>query len=173
MTKFGLTLTVTCLLLSIVHSSQTPRCDSIGYGRPQPDSCTELISDSFPQANVYSRYFGLKTSSKPPKITRAQFARRVALPVLRENGQWSSRSKVCCGLLTVVLEGCKIAFLAIRFVNGSVSYDTTSWADMRNEADRLQNVCGTYPPTLPGGNVVVGEFNIFHTSHMAYTCMQR
>ena len=166
MTKIGLTVILTWLLLSIVHGFPEARCDSIGYGRPEPTSCMKLIPNQFPPGNLVSRFFGLETSNKPREITTNQFAHRIALPFFRGNGQWSSSFKVCCGLLTVLLDGCKIAFLAIRFVNGSVSYDTSSWGIIRHEAEQLRITCsGASYANSQGGNLVVGEFSRFLRSH--------
>ena len=58
----------------------------------------------------------------------------------------------------IVLDGCKIAFLAIRYLNGSVSYDISAWEDIRSEAQRLKRSCGAFTTTPLGGNLVVGEF---------------
>ena len=55
-------------------------------------------------------------------------------------------------------DGCKMAFLAIRFINGSISSDTGTWLDIRDEAQRLKRLCGAFPTTLVGGNLVVGGF---------------
>ena len=174
MTKISLVVILTWLLLSIVHGFQQPRCDSIGYGRPQLASCIELIPNQFPPGNFVSRFFGLETSNRPREITTNQFAHRIVLPFFRENGRWSSSIRVCCGLLTVILDGCKIAFLAIRFLNGSVSYDTSSWGSIRAEAQRLSSTCcGALYAQSRGGNLVVGGFSKFQWSHMAYHCMHR
>ena len=165
MTKIGLTVILGCLLLSLVHGLQEPRCDSIGYGQPQPASCNKLIPNQFPPGNFVSRFFGLETFNKPRGISTNQFAHRIRLPFFRENCRWSSFFKVCCGLLTVVLDGCKIAFLAIRFLNGSVSYDTSSWGSIRDKAQRLRSTCcGAPHAESQGGNLVVGEFSTFHSS---------
>ena len=174
MTKIGLRVILTWLLLSIVHGLQDCRCDSIGYGRPQPASCKKLIPSQFPPGSFVGRFFSLETSNKPREITTSQFAHRIALPFFRENGPWSSSFRVHCGLLTVISDGCKIAFLAIRFRNGSVSYDTSSWGSIRGEADRLRSTCsGAVYAESEGGNLVVGEFSKFQRSHMAYHCMHR
>ena len=174
MTKICLIVIVTWLLLSIVHAFQEPRCDSIGYGRPQPASCMELIPNQFPPGNFVSRFFGLETSNKPREITTNQFAHRIALPFFRENGRFSSSFNICCSLLTVVLDGCKIALLAIRYINGRISYDTSSWANIRGEAEHLRITCsGTFDTTSQGGNLVVGEFSKSQRSDMAYHCMRR
>lgn len=61
----------------------------------------------------------------------------------------------------IVLDGCKMAFLAIRFLNGSVSYDTSAWEDIRSEAQRLKRLCGAFAAAPLGGNLVVGEFEYF------------
>lgn len=161
MTRLGFKVLVTYLLLVIVHGDarSRPRCDSHAYGQPRSASCTKLILDAFPVEGPLSRFFSLKNTAKPEGITRLQFSRRVALPFLRENGRCSSYFKVCRGLLlTTVLDGCKIAFLAIRFLNGSVSYDTSAWEDIRSEAQRLRRSCGAFPATPLGGNLVVGGF---------------
>ena len=174
MTKIGLIVILTWLLLSIVHGYLRYRCDSIGYGQPQPAACMELIPNRFPPGSFVSRFFGLETSNKPREITTNQFAHRIALPFFRENGQSSSFFRICCGLLTVILDGCKIAFLAIRFLNGSVSYDTSSWGNIRHEAELLRITCsGTVHAESQGGNLVVGEFERYQSSHMAYHCMHR
>ena len=55
-------------------------------------------------------------------------------------------------------DGCKMAFLAIRFINGSVSSDTATWLDIRDEAQRLKRLCGAFATTPVGGNLVVGGF---------------
>ena len=60
-------------------------------------------------------------------------------------------------------DGCKIAFLAVRFLNGSISYDTSTWEQIRGEAQRLKRSCGGFAPALSGGNVVVGEV-LSHTN---------
>lgn len=55
-----------------------------------------------------------------------------------------------------------MAFLAIRFRNGSVSYDTSSWRVIDEELHRLESTCvGTNYALSRGGNLVVGEFSIF------------
>lgn len=174
MTKIGFIVILTWLLLSIVHGFQECRCDSLGYGQPQPASCTRLIPNQFPPGRVVSRLFGLETFNRPREITTNQFAHRIVLPFFRENGWWPSSFRVCCGLLTVILDGCKIALLAIRFLNGSVSYDTSSWGSIRGEAQRLRNICcGAFQAGPQGGVLVVGEFSEFKRSHMAYHCMHR
>ena len=174
MTKIGLKVILTWLLLSIVHGLQEPRCDLNGYGRPYPFSCEIMISRRFPITSIQKRFFGLETSDKPMGITKTQFAKRIALPFFGEFGRWSSSFRVCCGLLTVILEGCKMAFLAIRFRNGSVSYDTSSWREIDYETLRLKSTCVGANWTLSrGGNLVVGEFSIFQRSHMTYHCMHR
>ena len=55
-------------------------------------------------------------------------------------------------------DGCKMALLAVRFINGSISSDTGSWGSIRNEAQRLKRVCGAFASTPVGGNLVVGGF---------------
>ena len=55
-------------------------------------------------------------------------------------------------------DGCKMAFLAIRFTNGSVSSDTGTWLNIRDEAQRLKRLCGAFASTPIGGNLVVGGF---------------
>ena len=174
MTKIGLRVILTWLLLSIVHGFQEPRCDLIGYGQPYPTDCQIMIGRRFPIHSIQKRFFGLETSNKPREITKTQFAKRIALPFFGEYGRWSSSFRVCCGLLTVILETCKMAFLAIRFLNGSVSYDTSSWRDIHGETRRLKSTCvGTDYTVSRGGNLVVGEFSIFQRSHMTYHCMHR
>ena len=162
MNRFGLKIIVTCLLLSIAHgyARPNPRCDSYGYGQPPPASCAKLILDEIPSEGPAIRFFSLRTFIKPQGITRMQFSRRIALPYLRGNSRWSSRFKVCHDLLTIVLDACKVAFLAIRFLNGSVSYDTSSWENIRSEAQRLERSCGNFAAAPVGGNLVVGEFGM-------------
>ena len=160
MNKIGLIVILTWLPLSIVYGLPEPRCDLIGYGQPQPASCTKLIPNQFPPGSFVSRFFGLETFNKPREITTNQFAHRIALPFFRGNGRWSPSFRACFGLLTVILEGCKVAFLAIRFLNGSVSYDTSSWGSIRGEAQRLRSTCcGASHAESQGGNLVVGEFS--------------
>ena len=50
-----------------------------------------------------------------------------------------------------------MALLAIRFLDGKVSYDTSSRADIRNDAQRLKRLCGAFAAAPLGGNLVVGE----------------
>ena len=57
----------------------------------------------------------------------------------------------------IISDGCKIAFLAVRFFNGSISYDTSTWDDIREEAQGLKRICGVYPSAPLGGNLVVGK----------------
>lgn len=90
MNKSGLWIIVTSLLLSIVHGNNTPRCDSHAYGKPQPDSCTQLILNEIRIDARLTRLLSLKLSIKPKDITKTQWSQRVELPFLRENGQWFS-----------------------------------------------------------------------------------
>ena len=55
------------------------------------------------------------------------------------------------------LDGCKIAFLAIRYLSGSISYDTSTWQDIRGETQRLKRSCDGFPSAPSGGYLVVGE----------------
>lgn len=172
MTSFGLSVIVTCLLLSIVYGSHKPRCDSHGYGQPQPASCTELILDEIANDQI-SRLFSLNTYTRPDGITTNQFRRRIELPFLRENGRGRHTSRACPHLLMIILDGCKIAFLAIRFLNGSVSYDTSIWADLRNEAQRLKRSCGAFATAPLGGNLVVGELTVTTRDYVSHDCVHR
>ena len=172
MTSFGLSVIVTCILLSIVHGNHKPRCDSHDYGQPQPASCTELILDEIANDRI-SRLFSLSTYTRPEGITTNQFRRRIELPFLRENGRGSSYFKACRHLLIIIPDGCKIAFLAIRFLNGSVSYDTSIWADIRNEAQRLKRSCGAFATAPLGGNLVVGKITIILSSYVSHHCVRR
>ena len=61
-------------------------------------------------------------------------------------------------------DGCKMAFLAIRFINGSISSDTGTWLDIRDEAQRLKRVCGAFAAAPIGGNLVVGGSFLNHPS---------
>ena len=174
MTRIGLIVILTWLQLSIVYGFHQFQCDSLGYGRPQPVSCSSLIPNRFPPGSFVSRFFGLETFNKPRGITTNQFTHRITLPFFRENGRFSSSLRVHCGLLTVIVDGCKIALLAVRFLNGSISYDTSSWGNIRGEAERLRSrCCGWSPAESQGGNMVVGEFSKLQRSHMAYHCMHR
>lgn len=140
MTKFGFGIIVaTVLLYAFVHGNRRPRCDSNSYGQPDSFSCKELILDEIPD-NLVSRYFSLVTTVKPDGIKTRQFAMRVALPYLREN------------------DGCKMAFLAIRFINGSISSDTSRWLNIRDETLRLNRLCGAFATAPTGGNLVVGDY---------------
>lgn len=130
---------MTSLLVSIVHGINSPRCDSNSYGQPQPNWCTQLILKEIPIIGGLDRLFSLRTSIKPKGISKAQFSNRVELPFLREN------------------DGCKIAFLAVRFLNGSISYDTSTWNHVRSEAQRLKRSCGISATAPLGGNLVVGD----------------
>lgn len=159
MTRVGLWIILTSLLLSLVHGDSRPRCDSHGYGQPQPASCTDLILNKIPTDHRFNRrLFSLKKTIQPDDITKAQWSHRVELPFLRENGQFSKKKSTCRRQLMTILEGCKIAFLAVRFLNGSISYDTTTWEDIHSEAQRLERSCGGFPTAPLGGNLVVGEF---------------
>lgn len=176
MTKIGLRVILTWLLLSIVHGLQEPRCDLNGYGQPHESFCQIAIDRKFPITSMVKRFFGLETSEKPGGITKAAFAKRIALPFFGEFGRWSSSFRVCCGLLTVILASCKMAFLAIRFRNGSVSYDTSSWRVIYEELHRLESTCVGANWTLSrGGNLVVGEFSIFQRKSydLPFVCMHR
>ena len=110
-----------------------------------------------------NRLFSLKTSIKPEDITESEWSDRVELPFLRENGQYLRQFKAWRSQLITVLDGCKIAFLAIRFLNGSISYDTSTWGDVRSEAQRLKRSCLVKPHS--GGNLVVGKF-VEHTKEL-------
>ena len=57
----------------------------------------------------------------------------------------------------IISDGCRIIFSAVRFVNGSISYDTSTWDDIRGEAQRLKRLCGDLPSAPLGGNLVVGK----------------
>ena len=158
----GLVFVLTWLLFSIVHGFHEFQCDSLGYGRPQPASCSSLIPNRFPPGSFVSRFFSLETFNKPRGITTNQFAHRIPLPFFRENGWYSSSFRVYYSLLTVIVDGCKIALLAVRFINGSVSYDTGSWASIRGEAERLRSrCCSASQAESQGGNMVVGKFGKF------------
>ena len=62
--------------------------------------------------------------------------------------------------------GCKIAILAIRFLNGSISYDTSRWDQVRAGAHRVNRVCNGGSATHPsGGNLVIGELEAVLESH--------
>lgn len=71
-----------------------------------------------------------------------------------------------------VLDGCKMAFLAIRFLNGSISYDTSAWEDIRSEAQRLKRSCGAFTAAPLGGNLVVGEFEYFRNGVLWLTILR-
>ena len=73
----------------------------------------------------------------------------------------------------IILDGCKIAFLAIQYLNGSVSYDTSIWADIRNEAQRLKRSCGAFATAPLGGNLVVGELTVTTRGYVSHRCVHR
>ena len=50
-----------------------------------------------------------------------------------------------------------MALLAIRFLDGNISYDTGTRADIRDDAQRLKRLCGAVAAAPLGGNLVVGE----------------
>ena len=54
-------------------------------------------------------------------------------------------------------DGCKVALLAIHLRDGSISYDTSTWHDIQNEAGRLKRSCGVFTIIPIGGNLVVGR----------------
>ena len=53
-------------------------------------------------------------------------------------------------------DGCKIAFLAVLFLNGRISYDTGTWEDIGSEVQRLKHSCQGSSGAFVGGNLVVG-----------------
>lgn len=164
---------MTSILLSTVHGYNRPRCDSHGYGKPQPDFCHQLILNEIPIDNRLTRLFSLRTSIKPEDITKAQWSERVELPFLRKNGQYSRLFQVCCRQLMTILDGCGVALLAVRFLNGSISYDISTWEEIRDDTQRLKRSCGGFTVAPLGGNLVVGEF-VHHTEEvMAYHCLHR
>ena len=173
MTNFGFGIIVAILLsYTLVDGRETPRCDSASYGQPHSFSCTELILDEIPD-NLASGFFSLETSVKPDGITRTQFRNRVALPYLRENGRCFVMKLWAYGRSANPVDrtfpdGCKMAFLAIRFTNGSVSSDTGTWSDIRDEAQRLKRLCGAFATTPIGGNLVVGGFLESRSGNKAY-----
>ena len=155
-TKYASWIMVTSLLLFGVYGDNRPRCDSHGYGQPQQKSCTKLILNEVSIDNRITRLFSLKISIKPEDISMEQFSFRVELPFLRENGQYLLSDEACLHQLIIILDGCKIALLAVRFLNGSISYDTSTWEDIRNEAQRLKRLCGESSTAQAGGNLVAG-----------------
>lgn len=154
MNKVSICIFVTSLLISTIHGYNTPECNYAEYGQIQSDSCTDLILDLVPFYRA-TRLFSLRASTRPIDITKWQWSNRVELPFFRENGQWLSGFKTCRHQLKIDLERCKLALLAFRFINGSISYDTSRWVNIRDEAQHLKRTCGAFGTA--GGNLIVGE----------------
>ena len=59
--------------------------------------------------------------------------------------------------MLIILDGCRIALLAIHFLDGDAVNDTSTRADIQGDAQHLERFCGAFSAAPLCGNLVVGK----------------
>ncbi|KAF6219673.1 hypothetical protein HO133_004142 [Letharia lupina] len=135
-----LTLFFLSLLSSLPPSAASAMCSEL-YGQPQQQACWQMFHgpDGIP-SDANSHLFSLPLRRRPPSVLTTQWRRKQRLPFLRSNG------------------GCKLALLAIELVDHTITYDTTTWADIVESGSLIYNQCVSPTETEGGFHIPSGGY---------------